>query len=79
MSPDLRLRRAGSADAEAIAFLLREVFADFESAYTSAGFAATTPGATEIERRLAQGPVWVAELEDRIIGTNSAEAGAEGV
>ena len=73
------VRRAGNADAAAIALLLREAFADFEPAYTSAGFAATTPGPTVIERRLAEGPVWVAELEDRIIGTISAVAGAEGV
>lgn len=79
MSPELRLRRAGNADATAIASVLREAFADFEPAYTSAAFAATTPGATEIEQRLAEGPIWVTELEDRIIGTISAVAGAEGV
>ena len=79
MSPDVRIRRAGKEDAPKIASLLREAFADLEPAYTNAAYAATTPGPAEIERRLTEGPTWVADWEDRIIGTISAVWRPEGV
>ena len=79
MTCDVLIRRAGKTDAPGIASLLREAFADFEPAYTKAAYAATTPGVAEIERRIAEGPTWVAERQDRIIGTISAVRRPEGV
>jgi len=66
----VRLARPG--DVRSIASVLRRAFAEYESSYTPEAFAATTPGPDEIQRRIDQGPVWVATLSGDIVGTVSA-------
>jgi ribosomal protein S18 acetylase RimI-like enzyme len=79
MTRDVRIRTAVPADADGISSLLREAFAEFEPLYTPGGFAATTPVPTEIARRFAEGPAWVAEVDGRLVGTVSAVVKEDGV
>lgn len=68
----VRVRMAVEADASQIASVLREAFAEYENLYTPEGFAATTPDVVSILSRMKEGPVWVASLDDSIVGTASA-------
>lgn len=68
----IELRRAVSTDAESIASVLSAAFVEYKNLYTEEGFAATTPGSEEIQRRISEGPVWVALLDGRHIGTIAA-------
>jgi GNAT superfamily N-acetyltransferase len=68
----INIRLAGSEDCAAIARVLYESFAEFRALYTEGGFAATTPGESQIEIRMAEGPVWVALSDGVIVGTVSA-------
>jgi GNAT superfamily N-acetyltransferase len=47
-------------------------FAEHESLYTPEGFAATAISPAQIINRIAEGPVWVALLDELIVGTASA-------
>ena len=40
--------------------------------YTDEAFAATTPTSEQIERRMSEGPVWLALLDGAVVGTISA-------
>jgi ribosomal protein S18 acetylase RimI-like enzyme len=66
------LRNANASDASAISATLREAFAEFEALYTPAAFRATTPTTDQIQSRMAEGPVWVAERNGQVVGTVSA-------
>jgi ribosomal protein S18 acetylase RimI-like enzyme len=79
MTRDVRIRTAVPEDAGAISSLLREAFVEFEPLYTPGGFAATTPAAAEIAERWAEGPVWVAEMDERMVGTVAAVVKEDGV
>jgi GNAT superfamily N-acetyltransferase len=68
---DLRIRLAQKIDAIPIAALLFESFAEYRSLYTPAGFSATAITADQITKRIAEGPVWVAVLGEKIVGTVS--------
>jgi len=68
----VEVRRAGPADAPAIAAVLHESFLEFKSLYTDGGFAATTPGAEQVLARMREGPVWVALRAGLVIGTVAA-------
>jgi N-acetylglutamate synthase-like GNAT family acetyltransferase len=74
-----RIRRAVPSDAAAIAALLLEAFVEFEPLYTPGGYRATTPDRDEIEKRFVDGPVWVAERDERIAGTVAAVLRPDGV
>ena len=50
----LTIRPATAADADAVALVLAEAFAEFQPLYTRAGDHATTPARLEIERRIAE-------------------------
>src|SRR5437867_9251403 len=63
----VRVRRAGRNDAPAIALVLQAAFAEHESLYTHAAFAATTPATEEIARRLGEGPTWIALLQALVL------------
>src|SRR5437879_10430408 len=73
----VRVRRAGRNDAPAIALVLQVAFAEYKSLYTRAAFAATTPAAEEIARRLGEGPTWIALLHRAVVGTVSAVSRGE--
>jgi GNAT superfamily N-acetyltransferase len=51
--------------------VLFESFAEYESLYTPEGFSATAITAEQIENRIAEGPVWVAVLGEKIVGSIS--------
>ena len=79
MDTECEIRRASEDDAEAIATVLYESFADYRPLYTSAGFAATTPAGPEVRKRIEEGPVWVSLCNDKIVGTVSVlDKGSEG-
>ena len=70
----ITVRLALREDAEAIATILHDSFIEFKHLYTAAGFAATALTAEQVIARINEGPVWVAVLDDRIVGTVSAVA-----
>ena len=69
--PVLEIRLAGPDESEAIADLIYEAFAPFESQYTAGAFEYTTPKAGDIRPRFKEGPVWIAELDGQPVGTVS--------
>jgi len=71
--PKWRIQLAGPAEVEGISRLLYESFVEYESLYTPEGFAATTPKAGEIQKRIDEGPVWIVIGNDEILGTVSAK------
>jgi len=68
---DIRLRRARFRDAPAIALLLREAFAEYQPLYTPAGYEATVIANQQVLTRIKEGPVWIALLDESIVGTVS--------
>ncbi|HMF58045.1 MAG TPA: GNAT family N-acetyltransferase [Pyrinomonadaceae bacterium] len=58
-------------DASSIASVLYQSFAEYIAFYTPEGFAATTPASDCIRSRMIEGPVWVALLDNTIVGTVS--------
>jgi len=71
------IRTASPRDATQIARLLRESFAEYKALYTDGGFSATTPTAGQIRDRFDEGPVWVAVLAGKIVGTVAAVSRGE--
>lgn len=69
---DIQVRLAFVDEANAIADILREAFAEFESDYTPEAFAVVTPPPDEIAGRFDEGPIWVAVKNDEIVATVSA-------
>lgn len=65
------VRFATVDDAFEIASVLREAFGAIREYYTDTAFDAVTPRPAEIEGRFEEGPIWVAELGDKIVGTVS--------
>lgn len=59
-------------DVDLVAQLMRVAFAEFERLYLPAAYEATTPSAKRIRERLAEGPMWVALADGRIVGTVAA-------
>jgi N-acetylglutamate synthase-like GNAT family acetyltransferase len=72
VSGRIQIRRAEIDDCHAIADVLGASFAEFKPLYTDEGFAATTPGARQVQARMKEGPAWVAFQGDAIIGTVAA-------
>ena len=68
----MHIRMATERDAADVAEVLLAAFRDFEPLYTPEGYRATTPPAAEIERRLGEGPTWMALEDDAVVGTVSA-------
>jgi ribosomal protein S18 acetylase RimI-like enzyme len=69
---DLQIRQAAPDDAAAIASLLRKSFREYETLYTAEGFVATVGTPDMVKARIDEGPVWVAEENQAIVGTVSA-------
>jgi GNAT superfamily N-acetyltransferase len=69
---DVFIRNAVIEEASVIASVLHEAFIEYESLYTPAAFAATTPTASQIEARWSEGPVWVALQNGNFVGTVAA-------
>ena len=69
---EIEIRLSESSEAEHIAAVLRESFAEYEALYTPQGFAATAPTIEQVLSRFKEGPVWVAVVGGQIVGTVSA-------
>src|SRR5215469_15627077 len=67
--PNVRIRTAAVSDSASIASVLFQAFAEYRPLYTPGGFDATTLPAGLIEKRMLEGPVWVAVREKEILGT----------
>lgn len=68
----ISIRVARQSDADRIASVLAESFAEYEPLYTPGGYAATTPSGEQISARWHEGPVWVATCRGAVVGTVSA-------
>jgi GNAT superfamily N-acetyltransferase len=66
------IRRGASQDALEVASVLKRSFTEYENLYTKHGYAATTPDAAAILRRMREGPLWVADCDQEIVGTAAA-------
>src|SRR6266571_610926 len=66
------IRRATAVDGDAVAYVLRDSFREYERFYTRAGYAATTPDASTVRVRLKEGPTWLSEEAGFAQGTVSA-------
>jgi GNAT superfamily N-acetyltransferase len=73
------VQRADVEQADAVARVLEEAFADLRALYTAASYAATVLLPEGVQARMVEGPVWVAMRADEAIGTCSAKALDEGL
>src|SRR5260370_37244901 len=71
-SQALSIRAGQPHDARAIASVLCAAFVEYESRYTPQAYAATTPSIEDVKRRFMEGPIWVALLDEAVVGTVSA-------
>ena len=69
--PAIQIRMAAADDVLTIASVLHASFVEYESLYTREAFAATTPKNEQIQNRMSEGPIWVALLQNTIVGTIS--------
>ena len=69
---EIQIRIAAANDAFSIETLMLEAFSEFNSVYTKEAFDATAIKSAEILERMNEGPLWVAILNGKIIGTVSA-------
>jgi N-acetylglutamate synthase-like GNAT family acetyltransferase len=79
MNREVHVRLATADDAEEISNVLREAFSVIREHYTAEAFEVVTPKPDEIYRRFEEGPIWVAELDDEIVGTVSLTTEPEGL
>lgn len=75
--PEIRLAVPG--DEAAIAEVLFEAFSTVREHYTDEAFEVVTPSAELVRARFEEGPMWVAEIDGRIVGTVSVIFEPEGV
>src|SRR5688572_31088369 len=76
---NILIRPSIVGEAPIIARMLHQAFVEFESRYTPAAFAATTPTSDQIQKRWSEGPVWVAAKGDQLVGTISAIPKGDGL
>ena len=69
-----QIRPANIDEASAISDLLEAAFTEYRSLYTREGYNATAITADEVTKRMSEGPMWVAVLDDQIVGTVAAVA-----
>lgn len=67
----MRIQLATRSEASAIADVILQSFLEYKSSYTDEAFTATCPSSTEVENRLAEGPVWIAVENEIVVGTVS--------
>jgi len=75
----IEIRMAWHSEAAAISALIYNAFADQKVKYTDGAFAVTTPGVAEIEERIKDKTVWVAIINNSIVGTASCLSRGEGL
>ena len=79
MASTVAIRLAEPTDAAAIAKVLADAFGTFRDNYTAEAFKAVTPNAGVIVKRFDEGPQWVAEIGNDIVGTVSVTTEPEGL
>ncbi len=67
----MEVRIANHRDADAISSLILEAFSPFRSEYTDGAFEYTTPSAEVVRGRVDEGPIWLAEIDGKPVGTVS--------
>lgn len=67
----MEVRIANHKDADAISSLILEAFSPFRSEYTDGAFEYTTPSAEVVRGRVDEGPIWLAEIDGKPVGTVS--------
>ena len=77
--PEVNIRRAIREDAGDISRLLLEAFGAIRERYSPEGFADVTPDEEKVAGRFAEGALWVAEVEGRVVGTVSLSTQPEGL
>lgn len=77
--PGLFIRQASIDESPVIASILHQAFVEYESLYTPAAFAATTPLSDQIQKRWGEGPVWLAVQNLNFVGTVAAVSKREGL
>ena len=75
---EVSVRLADRADAAAISEILQKAFGEIREYYTAEAFEVVTPRPAEVAGRFDEGPLWVAEIDSRIVGTVSLTTEAEG-
>ncbi len=73
------VRLATPEDAADISRILLEAFTVIREHYNAEAFAVVTPKAEVIESRFTEGPMWVAEIDGRVVGTVSLTTEPEGL
>jgi N-acetylglutamate synthase-like GNAT family acetyltransferase len=71
-APSFLIRKAHIEESATIASILQQAFIEYETLYTPAAFAATTPASDQIQERWGEGPVWVAVKNMDLLGTVAA-------
>ena len=79
MNTDVTVRLATEDDAAEIAWVLFNAFGSYRVNYTPESFDVVTPAAAEIARRFDEGPQWVVEIDDDVVGSVSVTAEPEGL
>jgi ribosomal protein S18 acetylase RimI-like enzyme len=74
---DIEIRLGRVDEAVAVASILKRSFAEYEMLYTPEGFRATTPDSDVVSKRMSEGPLWIASIDEVLVGTGAAVA--EGV
>lgn len=69
---DIKIRVASPADADSIAAVLHDAFVEYRRLYTPEGFSATAATVPAVLDRMKEGPVWIAALNQLIVGTVAA-------
>jgi len=73
------VRLAGPEDSSEISSVIREAFGAIRERYSEDGFADVTPDEERVRGRFAEGAMWVAEADGRVVGTVSLRPEAEGL
>jgi ribosomal protein S18 acetylase RimI-like enzyme len=73
------IRCADANDAAAIARVLEVAFLEYRPFYTAQAFAATTPTSERILLRFHEGPLWIAQQDETIVGTVSARQDGDSI
>ena len=76
---EVTVRPATARDAESISRMLLETFSVYRNNYAPDAASILTPTAEQIEVRLEEGPIWVAEIEGQIVGSVSLRTESAGL
>jgi GNAT superfamily N-acetyltransferase len=79
MNTDITTRLATEDDAGEISWVLLNAFGAYRENYTPDAFDVVTPDTDEIVRRFGEGPQWVVEIDDDVVGSVSVTTEPEGL